>query len=452
GFRHRMDEQDYTPFVVIGEALGIRLQGAFILAEMDRLNVCAQYPTTTREKENWDNSDKISIHQIRSMDYIVKNSAYLEFALHGVGHEYWPEDGIRKRAEWYNIQDDHPWPEEEIHGHIQCYKEILAQYGIDEKNGHSFPESFVPCAYSYYWNPSGNPYSLGKILRQNGVKYANTLLQEVSELNPPIEEGGGVDNGVLVIDRHNYDNYWFEPASLPKKDLSAIKTNFIEAHWANLIATDDSFQDDLNARWIEYFKNIQAQPNWYLAKNTEQFNAQWLYKKYTIIQEENPGSVYIDNRAMPQWAYLHDFVKNMVLKIKNPQNALVQEATVDGVVIPAFFNDQGYTYFYLPPLENKEYTFIYRFGNREQNYSADLNKATFNLYRIEKKNKKDTRYHVRVYGSQQMEIRLDHAPIQVTSSNENLEITEWKYENGKVIIALSAHDFQGENAEITITH
>jgi len=72
GFRHRMDEQDYTPFVVIGEALGIRLQGAFILAEMDRLNVCAQYPTTTREKENWDNSDKISIHQIRSMDYVVK--------------------------------------------------------------------------------------------------------------------------------------------------------------------------------------------------------------------------------------------------------------------------------------------------------------------------------------------------------------------------------------------
>ena len=144
GIDRKMELRDYQGIVTVGKEVGVRVQCLFVMSEMDRLNILAKYPTTTWMGKDWDNTKNISNDQIAIMDFVKENAANMEFGIHGVGHEYWV-DGVKKRAEWYCQQDDHPWPEKSVREHIQCFKDIMAQYGLSEENGQSFPESFVPC-------------------------------------------------------------------------------------------------------------------------------------------------------------------------------------------------------------------------------------------------------------------------------------------------------------------
>ena len=47
GIDREMDIKDYQAIVEVGKAVGVRIQGLFVMAEMDRENILAKYPTTT---------------------------------------------------------------------------------------------------------------------------------------------------------------------------------------------------------------------------------------------------------------------------------------------------------------------------------------------------------------------------------------------------------------------
>jgi hypothetical protein len=166
GVDRRFNVSDYQVVAEVGKATGVRLQGLFVMCEMDRENICAKYPTTTMYGKEWNNDANKCNEQEEIFEFLKHNSAFIEFGMHGVGHEYWPEKMQRVRAEWYNFSEKKPWPEEILNDHFKCFREIMRQYGLSEECGHSFPESFVPCAYSYYWNP-GSSYSLGRLLNRN---------------------------------------------------------------------------------------------------------------------------------------------------------------------------------------------------------------------------------------------------------------------------------------------
>jgi len=447
GIRRDFDVRDYRPIIEVGKAVGVRFQGLFVLAEMDRLNVCAKYPTTTQHGEKWDNDDNIDPTQIEVMNYIKDNAAYLEFGLHGVGHEYWI-DGKRTRAEWYNIENDQPWPEVDMRNHIKCYKEIMAQYGWTPDNGQSFPKSFVPCCYSFYWNPQGD-YSTGKIMFEAGVRYVNTQFDYIPELNPPIEFGGGWDHGVLVINRLNYGNDWYETGKLPVEKIEKYETDVIETHWANWLATDDFLQPTLNQIWIEFFKNIQAHPNHYLAKNTKQLFSQWLYKRFTSVAESTTGEVTINNRQMPDQAYSPYFLGNMVLAIKLADGEHVSEAQLNGQPISAYFEDAGYGFIYLPPLEQKNYTFIYKIGQKLMD-DIVYNDGTYNVYRTEL-TRKNMIIDLEMYGTQTVKVKC-RKPTSISTSNPNLKVLSKRYEipYEMLFLEIYGNDMQGECGKVII--
>ncbi|NJK98270.1 MAG: hypothetical protein HC905_28175 [Bacteroidales bacterium] len=192
-------------------------------------------------------------------------------------------NGVKHSSEWYDLENNKPYPEKEIRDHVKLFGEILSQYKLDSVYGHSFPESFVPCRYSFYWNPTGD-YSLGKVLNDFGIRYANTSFSWIKELSPPIKEGGGIDHGVLVIDRTYLGNKWYELASLPSDNFKKSKNGIIETHFPNWLASDYFLQDELNQKWIDYYRKIQQTREFYFARNTEQFYSQWYYRKYTFIK------------------------------------------------------------------------------------------------------------------------------------------------------------------------
>lgn len=449
GVKRIFDLNDYRYIVQVAEAVNVRIQGLFILSEMDRENVLAKYPTTTYRRERWDNSKNIDARQLEIMNYVKEQAAYLEFGLHGTGHEHWPEPGRQRRAEWYNLEDDHPWPEESLRQHVQGFKDIMRQYGLSEEFGHSFPQSFVPCAYSYYWNPDGH-YSLGKILSEAGVKYANTDFSHIPELRPPPEpNGGGFDNGTLVVNRKNFGNPWYALACLPKTPIAGQDTDMIESHWPNWLAADDFLQSEVTKQWIQYYNSVQRLPDRYVAKNTEQFYAQWLYQKFTKVTEETGGYVAIDNTSMPEEVYQRDVLGNLVLKIALLKNEHISFATLDDKAIAAYYEDGGYGFLYLPQLEKKKYTLKYTIGQSPMPLYV-FHDGTYNVYSMIRSDS-DVSVDVRVYGRQIIKIRTAQ-PGRLVSRNPRLKVVKSFYESdvSTLNITVQSTDMQGDRGVIVM--
>jgi len=451
GIKRTFDLNDYKYIVDVAEAVGIRIQCLFVLCEMDRENVLAKYPTTTHLRKKWDNSRWVRDEQLDIMRYVLNASSHMEFGLHGTGHEYWADDGIQRRAEWYNLIDREPWPEESLQQHIQGFREIMAQYGFTPQNGHSFPESFVACAYGYYWNPEGD-YSLGKLLSQAGVKYANTDFGQIPELSPPQEvNGGGFDHGTHVINRMNYGNQYYDLNSLPLVPVEMQGTDIIESHWANWLAADDFLQPEVTAKFIKYYRDIQQITNRYIAKNTEQLHSQWLYRKYARILETEPGTVEIDNTRMPDDAYQHNLLGNLVLKLKLEPNQHVSETSINGNLIPAYFEEEGFAFLYLPPLERKKYRLHYQTGTGLMPVHV-FNDGTYNVYGL---SKTDSQILVtlRMYGRQTVKMRCSK-PEKVVSVTDGLVVESFVYlpGEGMVQIVVKATNMQGTRGEIKLLY
>ncbi len=448
GLKRHMELSDYKCVVDIAKKTGIRLQALFIMGEMDRENICATVPSSNVHGASWDNSSNVCNEQIEIMNYVKDNAAWLEFGLHGVGHEYWPEPNKRKRAEWYCTTDNHPWKKDDIQQHIDLFRQLMGQYGLNKENGHSFPESFVPCAYGYHWNPNGE-YSTGSLLGAAGVKYTNTLFSYVEELNPPQgENAGGIDHGVLVVNRINYGNEWYDLSSLPTTPIEEQKSDIIETHWTNWLVQDDFLQADFNQEWVDYYKNVATYENRYVAKNTEQFSAQWLYKKYTKVKESKPGIVTIDNTQMPIEVYDHELLHNMVLKFKLSEGEHVSQIKLNGNSIQVYDEQGGYGLVYLPMLERKSYDLSYTISeNRMPTYLA--NEGTYNIYNFTNDSKEKV-LTLRTYGTQYIKIIGLAAPKNMRSDNPNLTILKSDYNKNtkSLTIQLKARDIQGETGTI----
>jgi hypothetical protein len=449
GVKRTFDLNDYRYIIEVGKAVGARIQSLFVLGEMDRENTLAKYPTTTRMKDRWNNRAFVNERQVRIMQFVSDQSAFMEFGFHGTGHEYWAEDGIPRRAEWYNLTDRKPWPEESLRGHIQGFREILSQYDLDKANGHSFPESFVPCAYSYYWNPRG-AYSLGALMSDVGVKYANTDFGQIPELNPPKEiNGGGFDHGLHVINRNNYGNPWYALACLPNVTLDLQYTDIIESHWPNWLAQDDFLQGDVTKQWIEYYRAVQRYKNRYVAKNTEQLHSQWLYNKYTVVSF-NGKAIEIDNTQMPDEAYSHSKPGNMVLKLKLNANEHVSSATINGQLLPAYLEDQGFAFLYLPPLEKKKYTLTFEIGKTIMPFVV-YNDGTYNVYLLSQ-NGSELTIMLRVYGTQVVKIKCPR-PFNIASRDSALILEGMEYNEHEQMayVNVKAKDFQGVTGNIVLS-
>ena len=448
GVKRTFDINDYRYIIEVGKAVGVRIQSLFVLGEMDRENTLAKYPTTTRMKDRWNNGALVNESQVAIMRYVRDQAAFMEFGFHGTGHEYWAEDGIPRRAEWYNLADRKPWPEESLRGHIQAFREILSQYDLDKTNGHSFPESFVPCAYSYYWNPEGS-YSLGTLMSEAGVKYANTDFGQIPELSPPKEiNGGGFDHGLHVINRNNYGNPWYALSCLPNVTLDLQYTDIIESHWPNWLAQDDFLQADVTKRWIEYYRSVQRYKNRYIAKNTEQLHSQWLYNKYTVVSF-NGKTVEIDNTQMPAEAYGHSKPGNMVLKVKLNALEHVSGATINNEQVPAYLEDQGYGFLYLPPLERKKYTLTLEIG-KTMMPCVVCNDGTYNAYHLSQQ-ASEIKINLRVYGSQVVKVRCPR-PFNIASDNHALVLEKMEYNEHEQLayIHVKATDFQGVTGNVML--
>ena len=200
GVNRLLGPADYHAIANIGQALRIRPQAAMVLCEWDSHNVCAQFPTTTQHGSAWDNSPRIGPWADEAAEIFVERAEYIELAMHGVGHEHW-EDGARFRGEWFGRDPSEIWDSGALRGHLLCFRQILDQHRLGPDWGMSFPHSFVPCAFRFYWN-NNDAESTGALMHGAGVRYCSTPFSSCCFISgEPEKPDGGFDHQLVVLDR-----------------------------------------------------------------------------------------------------------------------------------------------------------------------------------------------------------------------------------------------------------
>jgi hypothetical protein len=153
---------------------------------------------------------------------------------------------------------------------------------------------------------------------------------------------------------------------------------------------------------------------------------------------------------MPDEAYATSKPGNMVLKVKLNQDEHVSSALIDGQLIPAYLEDQGFAFLYLPPLGKKKYTLTFEIG-KEKMPLVVYNDGTYNVYGLTQ-NGGEIKINTRVYGSQIIKVQgVSSGSIRSDNKGLIIEKIYFKQEAQLTYIHVKATDFQGVTGNILLS-
>lgn len=444
GVDRLLDECDYAAVADLGEALNCRPQCAMVLCEWDREDVCAAYPTTTHAGAAWTNADRVGDWALDARDLFVERAAHIEFAMHGVGHQHW-DNGVRTGAEWYGKKPEQRWPWEVLQGHLDCFRRILEQYGLGEDNGVSFPPSFVPCAFCYYWDDS-DPESTGALMRGAGVRYASTPFSSCTfAAGPPDRPDGGFDRGLLVLDRGHSGVRWDVTAAVPE---GLPTTAICGVHWPNLLADDPKDNGQAVALWADYLGQMNRTDGLFLAANTAETFSQWVYSSYATLREHE-GRYLLDASTAPPGAA--PYAECPIVKVKLPLDQHVSKIVSHDCRPAAYWERDGFGFVSLQLDQGPRAAFEIQFGPDALRQAVQRD-GTFDVLGLDV-DEREVRAKVRVYGQQTLSVAVPFAPGSAETDCVDLTVAGMDYDPGSGVarVQLSGWDIHGEVGTLRIT-
>jgi len=154
---------------------------------------------------------------------------------------------------------------------------------------------------------------------------------------------------------------------------------------------------------------------------------------------------------MPEHAYRNNLLGNMVLKLKLNPDQHVSEATINGNLIPAYFEEEGFAFLYLPPLHRKKYQLQYCTGNGFMPLHV-FNDGTYNVYGLTRSDD-HTLVTLKMYGRQTVKIQCNK-PEGVVSQTDGLVVENFDYlaDTSRLLITVKAANMQGTSGEIRLQY
>ncbi|MCC7492631.1 MAG: hypothetical protein IT204_09805 [Fimbriimonadaceae bacterium] len=261
GLDRLLGPADYQAIADLGAQLGIRPQAALVLCEWDPAALCARQPTATQAGAAWDNRRLAGDWTSQAARILAERAADLELTLHGVGHEHW-DHGLRSRAEWYGRTSDggRKWAWSDLQGHLELFGDLLDAHGLGPAAGHGFPRSFVPCAFNYLCD-AADPHDTGALAAGAGCRWGSTPFSSLDRRTPLAADQGGLDHGLLLLDRGQSGVPWDAVDTLPPPlaadelspvlaDLAAATATCVPAELRRLLERRGDHLDELVAVYL----------------------------------------------------------------------------------------------------------------------------------------------------------------------------------------------------------
>jgi len=321
----------------------------------------------------------------------------------------------------------------------------LAQYDLTPERGVSFPPSFVPCAFSYYWDDA-DAESTGALMKTAGVRYISTPYSSCTFAGEPSEKpDGGFDHGVLVLDRGSIGIPYYLYATVPEGPPA---TSICGIHWPNVLTEDPDRHREGVAVWVDYLRGLARHPGLMLGANTAETFSQWVYHTCSELRVE--GDRYIlDASQIPDVAL--PYAECPVVKIELPAGEHLSAVESDACRLVAYWEREGSGFMALKMESTCTASIQPRFGP-ELPQLAVLRTGTFDVLDLEHV-PAGVRVTVRMYGRQELRLRVPFTPSSATTDVPGLSIDDFHFDGDMQTarVYLTGRDIHGEVGNVTVT-
>lgn len=286
GITRRHCSLDYEIVNEIGRRLGMKINCAFVMGEWDSDNRLKNIPGLSPYGTNWDNASYFDKEEAKRCVEVINSSEFIDIAIHGLHHTYYVDGYDYNNSDYYHKKND-KWdyiPESEIRARLDaCYD--LMEYNGFKKN----INSFVPPSFRYATD------HLSKILKDYNIKYISTIFDMVFNRNDlSIVE---IEDEIIVLDRNNNMIPWYEMET--NLDRATVVRGIFGCHWANVCHKNPKENYKLADSWVNYFERCKKTFGIILSESIAFCATQSVYKKYSMISENNEEFV-IDLNNIPR--------------------------------------------------------------------------------------------------------------------------------------------------------
>ena len=282
--------EDYKMLHEFGKALGQKILTPLCLADWDKDNLLRGEVGITHDPYGWDRRSEMNIEFFEEARDIINNSEYIEFAIHGLLHGVYDENGkLLQETEYFSFVDVDGKKEakltsdEDFHNRIRLFFEIYNGWGFTKKI-----RTFVsPCGF--HSSSEETILDLAKKLEKLGIKYwANGGFKFEGPMGTysdvAVMKKGGSYNGKYGP-MPPWEGYDIDPELfMPFVDeRNQGGTNMVGMHWTNLLRLNPKRNFDNLPLWIDYFNRERETFGTMIAKDVEFSVTQQFYNLYSEV-------------------------------------------------------------------------------------------------------------------------------------------------------------------------
>ena len=277
--------EDYAAAVRLGKSLGMRPMFAMMLGEWDthgRVEKLFHLPWLAPHFASL-HARRLPYEEVASL--MRESTDSIEIGLHGILHEYWPDDGKLSRAEWHD-SDGRPRPLASWQERLDLYWSLLEEYDFGQA-----PTSYVPTAYRHHFCREGQ--NLAEILAGYGISTIYAEIEKMVRTREPSHRWFGFDHSCITVQRSNDPFRWDaiapEPSYIPPEPVCGM-------HWPNLLHPDPERNFEVVDRWVSVLQEENLRLDRILSRNTDEFVEQLAHHETTKIDSRG-GKLSIDAAA-----------------------------------------------------------------------------------------------------------------------------------------------------------
>lgn len=281
---------DYEAIEMLGRELDQQIFCAFVVGEWDPDNRLAKFERLSKYGKEWNNKAYLDQAEMARVAEVVRNSKYIDLALHGVYHGYYADfvDNTDLSDYYYSEKKVRKMVDEsEIRARLDAFFSILDYYGIKKQ-----VTAFVPPSGAYRYN------ELSYILADYGIKYVSTPFRFMNcESCEKPEYIDIEDSGVITFQREKDLTKW--DSCTVDFDNMPTRCDTFGSHWPNFLDADPAKNVERVSAAVRYFKRCSENIGCVLSKNARFAASQALYFKYAKTNTQD-GVTYIDISDVPR--------------------------------------------------------------------------------------------------------------------------------------------------------
>lgn len=310
---------DYEALNEIGRALNMKIATAMVIGEWDTAGVLRNVPNSSWMGKAWNGSPYFDAREAEKIRDYLNACEYVEIGLHGLLHEFWQDgaliDGNQEYYEQIVTEEGKKrrlFPEDYLRSHFDAFYEIYNRWGFTQKiTSFASPGGCDKIS----WTNS----DLTHILKDYGIRiWCNFQIM-----------GSDVHDGVIVAKKDillaPWEAYDLNPAHF--QDFNPDTAGIVGGHWPNLLRFHPEDNLERVDAWKQFFARQAEMFGMMLSRDLEFACYQMLFKRNSVITEEN-GNVRIDlskaDAQLPE-------AKNhpLYIAVKNQQN---QPKCIGGII------------------------------------------------------------------------------------------------------------------------